>query len=98
MARSRKTSTQPKRKVKKPVQIVRPVYPEYIEKFISEVTSKTKCTVKVDQYSEGSFYHVGVNVKIGKINRCIWMVNFAENGEHLAPFWKSESYASLTKN
>ena len=89
MPRIRKTSTQPKRKPKVPVKIVKPVYPDYIESFIQEVESKTPFTVKVDQYSEGASYHIGVNQKQGKIYRCIWMVGFVTDPEHLKPFWSS---------
>lgn len=93
----RKTSTQPKRKIKKPVKIERPVYPDYIENFIKEVESKTPCIVKVDQYSENNAYHVGVLIKQGKGHRCIWMVSFAELSEHLNVFWSSMAYQSLGK-
>lgn len=89
MPRIKKTSSQPKRKPKPPIKIVKPVYPEYIESFIKEVESKTPFTVKVDQYSEGASYHVGVNEKIGKVYRCVWMVGFAMGPEHLQPFWNS---------
>ena len=89
MPRIRKTSTQPKRKPKVPVKIVKPVYPDYIENFIQEVESKTPFTVKVDQYSEGASYHIGVNQKQGKIHRCVWMVSFVTEPEHLTPFWSS---------
>lgn len=85
----RKTSTQPKRKAKAPIKIVRPVYPDYIENFIKEVESKTPFKVKVDQYSDGNSYHVGVLTKINKVSRCIWMVNYADLPEHLKPFWTS---------
>jgi hypothetical protein len=89
MPRIRKTSTQPKRKVKPAPPIVRPVYPEYIENFIKEVESKTPFKVKIDQYSEGASYHIGVNQKIGKVYRCVWMVGFVMNSEHLNSFWSS---------
>lgn len=95
--RIRKTSTQPKRKVKKPIKIERPVYPDFIENFIKEVESKTPCTVKVDQYTEKNAYHIGVLLKIGRSNRCIWMVSFAELPEHLNVFWTSMAYQSLGK-
>ena len=95
MPRIRKTSTQPKRKPKVPVKIVKPVYPEYIENFIQEVESKTPFTVKVDQYSEGASYHIGVNQKQGKVHRCIWMVSFVTGPEHLSPFWLSTPIKSL---
>ena len=89
MPRIRKTSTQPKRKAKPAPPIIRPVYPEYVENFIKEVESKTPFKVKVDQYSEGASYHIGVNQKIGKVYRCVWMVGFATEAEHLKPFWSS---------
>lgn len=89
MPRSRKTSTQPKRKIKPPVKIERAVYPDYIETFIKEVETKTPFTVKVDQYAEKNSYHIGVNQKLGKIQRCVWMVNFATEIHHLTPFWTS---------
>ena len=90
MPRTRKTSTQPKRKPKPSVKVIKPVYPDYIENFIQEVESKTSFTVKVDQYSEGASYHIGVNKKLGKIYRCVWMVGFVTDPEHLKPFWSSE--------
>ena len=89
MPRIRKTSTQPKRKPKKFVNIPKPVYPEYIQNFIQEIESKTHFVVKVDQYSQDASYHIGVNEKIGKIYRCIWMVSFVTNSDHLKPFWES---------
>lgn len=95
MPRIRKTSTQPKRKPKPPVKIVKPVYPDYIENFIQEVESKTPFTVKIDQYSEGASYHIGVNKKIGKIHRCVWMVGFVTSPEHLKPFWNSLSVETI---
>lgn len=97
MPRIRKTSTQPKRKPKQSPVIVRPVYPEYIENFIKEVESKTHFKVKIDQYSEGASYHIGVNEKIGKIYRCVWMVNFATGPEHINPFWTSLPMESYNK-
>ncbi len=89
MPRIRKTSTQPKRKAKPAPVIARPVYPDYIENFIKEVESKTPFKVKIDQYSEGASYHIGINQKIGKIYRCVWMVSFVTDQEHLEPFWSS---------
>ena len=89
MPRIRKTSTQPKRKPKKPIVIEKPVYPEYIENFIKEVESKTNFKVKIDQYEKGNSYHVGVNEKYGKVYRCVWMVGFVMGPEHLSPFWSS---------
>ena len=96
MPRSRKTSTQPKRKAKPAPKIIRPAYPEYIETFIRDVESKTHFTVKVDQYSEGSSYHIGVNEKIGKRNHCIWMVGYATGTEHLQPFWTSMAIQNVS--
>lgn len=98
MPRIRKTSTQPKRKVKKIIKIERPIYPEYIENFIKEVENKTLCTVKVDQYADKNSYHVGVLTKEGRRYRCIWMVSFATESVHLASFWNSESYKNYIKN
>jgi hypothetical protein len=97
MPRHRKTSLYPKKKIKKPVKIERPVYPEYIENFIKEVESKTSCIVKVDQYADKNTYHVGVLFKIGRTHRCIWMVSFATEPIHLAQFWTSEAFRSLQK-
>lgn len=96
MPRFRKTSTQPKRKLKKPVKIAKPVYPEYIQKFIQEVESKTPFKVKIDQYEEGAAYHVGVNQIVGRVQRCIWMVGFATGLEHLQPFWSSLAMKDVT--
>ena len=96
MPRIRKTSTQPKRKSKPAPKIIRPTYPEYIESFIKEVESKTHFTVKVDQYSEGASYHIGVNEKIGRVQRCVWMVGFATGPEHLAQFWSSLPIQNVT--
>ena len=96
MPRPRKTSTQPKRKPKKPVKIEKPVYPEYIETFIKEVEFKTPFKVKVDQYSKDASYHVGVNEKIGRVYRCVWMVGFATGPEHLDPFWTSLPMKDVT--
>lgn len=89
MTKFRKTSTQPKRKAKAPVKIVKPVYPEYIQKFVSEVEAKTPFNVKVDQYGGTGYYHIGVNQKVGKRNHCIWMVGYCTGTEHLQPFWGS---------
>jgi hypothetical protein len=52
MPRIRKTSSQPKRKPKKPVKIETPVYPEYIQNsFVQEVEIKDSLSKsKVDQY------------------------------------------------
>ena len=96
MPRPRKTSTQPKRKPKKPIKIEKPVYPEYIETFIQEVESKTPFKVKVDQYTKDKAYHIGVNKVLGKIQRCVWMVGFATGPEHLQPFWTSLPMQTVT--
>ena len=96
MPRSRKTSTQPKRKPKKPIKIEKPVYPEYIQSFITEVESKTPLNVKVDQYGGTGYYHIGVNEKIGKRNHCIWMVGYATGTEHLQPFWTSVAMQNVS--
>ena len=98
MPRIRKTSTQPKRKPKKPVKIEKPVYPEYIENFIKEIETKTPFTVKVDQYTGSSTYHIGVNTRVGNVARCLWMVGFVDKPEYLATFWESSTYRSLTKD
>jgi hypothetical protein len=92
MPRIRKTSTQPKRKVKKFVDKPKPTYPEFIQHFISEIESKTPFTVKVDQYAKDAAYHVGVLQKQGKIYRCIWMVSYTTSSEELGVFWTSECY------
>ena len=94
MPRTRKTSTQPKRKPQKPVKIVKPVYPQFIEDFIKEVESKTSLKVKVDRYMKENSYNVGVNMKVGKVSRCIWMVGVATGSEHLQPFWVSAAMKS----
>jgi hypothetical protein len=98
MPRIRKTSTQPKRKPKKPEPIVEKVYPEYIENFKKELKEKTPFSLKVDQYSEGSAYHIGVLQKQGNVHRCIWMVGFATGPEHLTPFWTSHTYKEWKQN
>lgn len=98
MPRIRKTSTQPKRKPKKLEPIVEKIYPEFIENFKKELREKTPFTVKADQYSEGSAYHVGVLKKQGATHRCIWMVGFATEPEHLAGFWTSQAYKEHNQN
>ena len=97
MPKQRKTSTQPKRKPKKPEPIVEKVYPEYIENFKKEVETNTSLKVKVDQYCEGAAYHVGVLKKEKRVYRCIWMVGFVTGPEFLKIFWDSETY-KLYKN
>ena len=89
MPRIKKTASQPKRKPRTPVKIVRPVYPDFIENFIKEVETKTPFTVKVDQYSEKNMYNVGVNKKEGKSQRCVWYANYAIDSSSLTHFWTS---------
>lgn len=98
MPRPRKTSTQPKKRTKKFVDKPKPVYPDFIQKFIDDVESKTNFKVKVDQYMEGSAYHVGVLVKKGPRHCCIWMVGFATSSEQLNFFWTSEAYHLYKKD
>jgi hypothetical protein len=98
MPRSRKTSTQPKRKQKTIPKKPEIIYPEFIENFKKEVVSKTPFTVKVDQYSDNSTYHIGVLQKQGNVHRCIWMVNFASESSHLNMFWVSEVYKNWKEN
>jgi hypothetical protein len=98
MPRIRKTSTQPKRKSKKPEPIVEKVYPEYIENFKKELKEKTPFTLKVDQYSKDAAYHIGVLAKQGRTHRCIWMVGFATGPEYTNQFWTSQVYKEWTQN
>ena len=98
MPRHRKTSTQPKRKSKKFEPIVEKIYPEFIENFKKELMKKTSFIIKADQYSEGSAYHVGVLKKQRNTHRCIWMVGFATEPEHLNGFWTSQAYKEHNKN
>jgi len=95
MPRPRKTSTQPKRKVKKFVDKPKPVYPEYLQNFINEVETKTSFKVKVDQCSGEKFYDVGILRKEKRVYRCIWMVGSVDKLEYLNQFWKSEAYKTL---
>jgi len=97
MPRIRKTSTQPKRKEKKVAPKPRPIYPEYIENFISEVESKTPFKVIVSQYSKDSSYNVGVNRSLNGTSRCIWSCNFVTGPEHLNIFWSSWALQVNTK-
>jgi hypothetical protein len=92
MPRPKKTSTQPKRKVKKFVDKPKPVYPEFIQSFINKVQENSNFLVKVDQYAEGNSYHVAVNIKNGSRQRTIWMVGFATSSLELNVFWNSEAY------
>lgn len=98
MPKPRKTSTQPKRKPKKPEPVVEKVYPEYIEKFKKELKEKTPFTLKVDQYSKDAAYHIGVLAKQGRTHRCIWMVGFATGPEYTNQFWTSQAYKEWTQN
>lgn len=97
MPRIKKTSSQPKRKLKKPVKIVKPVYPEYLQNFINRIETETIYTVKVDQYTETNSYHIGVNKKIGNVHRCIWAANFVDTIEQLENFWISEAFKAEKK-
>jgi hypothetical protein len=92
MPKPRKTSTQPKRKIKKFVEKPKPIYPEFIQSFINKVQENSKFLVKVDQYAEGNSYHVAVNIKNGTRQRTIWMVGFATSNIELNVFWDSEAY------
>ena len=98
MPRPKKTSTQPKRKIKKLGSKPKPVYPEFIEKFITEGKEKTGLLVEIDQYSKDASYHVGVLQKQGTTHRCIWMVGYATTAQELAIFWTSMAFKSLTKD
>ena len=98
MPRPKKTSSQPKKRIKKFVDKPKPVYPEFLQKFIKDIETKTPFKVKIDQYMEGSSYHVGVLAKIGRTYRCIWMVGFANTLEQLNFFWNSEAYHLYKKD
>jgi hypothetical protein len=97
MPRIKKTSSQPKKQIKKFIPKQKPVYPEYIELFIKEVESKTSAIVKVDQYSNTSGYEVGINLKVGKVYRCIWWVGMVTSIDYLNMFWTSDAYKSLSQ-
>lgn len=92
MPRIRKTSLQPKRKLKKAVIVPEKIYPPFIEDFRKELSVKTPFTIKVDQFYGKDSYHIGVLQMQGKTHRCIWMVDGAVGPEHLEMFWKSETY------
>lgn len=92
MPRPKKTSSQPKRKPKKPIIKPKPVYPEFVQNFINLVESTTPLKVRVDQYSVDSGYHVGVLKKEGTKSRCIWMVGYSTTPEELRMFWDSNAY------
>ena len=98
MPKPKKTSSQPKKRIKKFVDKPKPVYPEFLQKFINDVQSQTQFKVKIDQYGEGAAYHVGILVKNGSRHNCIWMVNYSTNIEQLNCFWNSEAYQLYKKN
>ena len=98
MPRPKKTSSQPKRKPKKPIVKPKPVYPEFVQNFINLVESTTTLKVRVDQYSVDSGYHVGVLKKEGTKSRCIWMVGYVDKPEYLNQFWSSTAFKSHTKD
>lgn len=98
MPRIRKTSTQPKRKPKPLPPVVEKIYPEFIENFKKELKEKTPFILKIDQYSEGASYHIGVLQKQGNVHRCVWMVNFATKADELHMFWESETYKNWKQN
>ena len=98
MPRIRKTSLQPKRKPVKPIKIVKPVYPEYLQNFIDRVEKETHYTIHVNQYSEDTSYHVGVNKKVGKVHHCIWAVGFVTDQIPLQQFWTSEAFKANKKD
>ena len=97
MPRIKKTSSQPKRKPRKPIIIVKPVYPDYLQNFINRIEKETVYTVKVDQYTETNSYHIGINKKIGNVHRCIWAANFVDVPEQLENFWISEAFKAEKK-
>ena len=92
MPRSRKTSTQPKKKVKKFVDKPKPVYPDFIQKFIDDVESKTPFKVRIDQYNSDGLHDVSVLQKRGKVYHCIWAVGMVNKQEYLNMFWVSDLY------
>lgn len=98
MPRSKKTSSQPKKKTPKTVKVVEKIYPEFIEKFKKEIKEKTPFTVKVDQYGGNNSYHVGVLRQNGQRKHCIWMVGYATGPEFLKPFWTSIAFKSFIKD
>ena len=97
MPRIKKTSSQPKRKIKKPIKIVKPIYPDYLQNFINRIETETVYNVKVDQYTETNCYHIGVNKKIKNVYRCIWAANFVDMPEQLEKFWTSEAFKAEKK-
>jgi len=97
MPRIKKTSSQPKRKTKKTIVIPEKIYPLFIEEFKKELSSKTPFFLKIDEYGGKDFYQIGIIQKIGKANRCIWMVDNAKSIEDLSMFWKSETYKNWTQ-
>lgn len=68
-------------------KIVKKIYPEYIQKFIKDVEAIPDLKVKVDQYTDGDTYSIGVNKKRGKVYHCIWTVGYVTGPEFLTPFW-----------
>jgi hypothetical protein len=94
MPRSRKTSTQPKKKTKQAKPKPRPVYPDFIQNFIDSVETQTSLKVRVDQYTGSTGYHVGVLKMEKNKGRCIWMVGFTTKPEELRMFWDSMAYKS----
>ncbi len=96
MAKYRKTSITPKKKPK-PLPIPpKPVYPEYINSFIKDVEDRTKLTVRVCQYVEGSSYSVTVLRKLKHVHRSIWTKNLVTTPEQLVIFWDSEAFKELS--
>lgn len=98
MPRIKKTSSQPKRQPKKVVKIPEKIYPDFIENFRKELSAKTPFILKIDQFYDKDFYHVGVLQKQGKRHRCIWMTDGVVAAEHLEMFWKSETYKNWTEH
>jgi hypothetical protein len=87
MPRIRKTSTQPKRKIKKAPKLPEVIYPDYVQNFINEVKEKTPYIVRAVQYSIDSGYQVGVLKQNGKVWHCIWIASYAKTKEELDKFW-----------
>jgi len=98
MPRPKKTSSQPKRKIKKSAKVIEKIYPEFIENFKKEIKEKTPFTLKIDQYGGENCYHVGVLKENGPRKHCIWMVGFATGPEFLKPFWTSMAFKSFVKD
>lgn len=98
MPRIRKTSTQPNKKVKKFVDKPKPVYPDFIQKFIDNVESQTPFKVRVDQYNSDGLHNVSILQKQGKVHHCVWAVNFVDKQEYLNVFWTSDFYKNWKSN